>query len=244
MSEERGASDQSRALRLANMLTDHIVQSGVSPGDVLPSEHKLAEQYGVSRPVVREALRLLAGRGVVEIVNGRGAVVKPLDSQPLLAYFEHAVRIQRMSFRQIMEIRRPLEVQCARLAALRRTSDQLDAMYSVVNRMRRHIGNADAYVDLDRELHHLIGEASGNLLLAHMVSALRDALNSLTHEILYRRRNRQQLERVHALHETIVTEIGYRNADAAAHAMEIHFTEALTFLIQRQEELAQRKTNV
>jgi DNA-binding FadR family transcriptional regulator len=57
----------------------------------------------------------------------------------------------------------------------------------------------------------------------------------VTHNTLYRRRNRQQLERVHLLHESIVNEIGYGNAEAAGRAMDIHFGEALQFLIARQE---------
>ena len=68
-----------------------------------------------------------------------------------------------------------------------------------------------------------------------MIGSLRGALNDLTHNTLYRRRNRQQLERVHLLHEAIVNEIGYRNPDAAGQAMDVHFSEALAFLIQRQE---------
>ncbi|MCS7088886.1 MAG: FadR family transcriptional regulator [Thermoflexales bacterium] len=222
--------------RVAAQIVERLVQTKARPGDMLPAEAKLASQFNVSRTVVREALSFLAGRGLIAVINGRGAMVQSLSEAPLSAYFTQAVAIERLSLREIMEARKPLEVQCARLAAQRRTLDQLDAMQTLVQHMRRSVSNADRYVELDRELHRLIAEASGNLLLAHLVSALRDAINAQTHEMLYRRRNRQQLERVHALHEAIVAEIGYRNPDAAARAMDVHFSEALVFLIQRQEE--------
>lgn len=221
--------------RIAEQIVAQFVLLGVRPGEALPSEARLADQFQVSRPIIREALKQLEGQGLVEVINGRGTLVKPLNEGQLRAYFTHAISIQRVPFRELMEARKPIEVQSARLAAQRRTLDQLDDMRAIIQRMRRNIGNADVYVDLDHDLHALIAEASGNLIIAHLVRAFRGALNDLTHDTLYRRRNRQQLERVHALHEAIVTEIGYRNVEAAGHAMDVHFTEALAFLIQRQE---------
>jgi DNA-binding FadR family transcriptional regulator len=221
--------------QLAGHIVSQLMQSGARPGELLPSEGKLTAQFHVSRPIVREALKQLQGQGLVEVVNGRGTLVRPLHESQLRAYFTHAIAIQRVPFRELMEARRPIEVQSARLAAQRRTPDQFEAMERIISRMRRNIGNADLYVDLDQELHTLIAEASGNIVIAHLIHALRGALNDLTHNTLYRRRNRQQLERVHMLHETIVSEIGYRNAEAASRAMDVHFSEALAFLIQRQE---------
>jgi GntR family transcriptional repressor for pyruvate dehydrogenase complex len=221
--------------QIAEQIIAQLTQYGMQPGALLPAESKLAEQFQVSRPIVREALKQLAGQGFVEVVNGRGTLVKALDDAQLRAYFTHAVTIQRVPFRELMEARKPIEVQSARLAAQRRTPDQLEAMEHIIRLMRRSISSADAYVDLDQELHVLIAEASGNRVIAHLIHSLRGALNELTHNSLYRRRNRQQLERVHLLHETIVSEIGDQNAEAAGRAMDVHFSEALAFLIQRQE---------
>lgn len=221
--------------QIAGQILAQLTQYGAKPGDLLPSEAKMSAQFQVSRPMVREALKHLAGQGVVEVINGRGTLVRSLDEAQLRAYFTHAITIERLPFREIMEARKPIEVQSARLAATRRTPDQLEAMQDVIRKMRRSLSNADAYVDLDHELHRMIAEASGNVIIMHLIGSLRGALNELTQTTLYRRRNRQQLERVHVLHEAIVNEIGYRNADAAGQAMDVHFSEALAFLIQRQE---------
>jgi|AFSR01.1.fsa_nt_gi GntR family transcriptional repressor for pyruvate dehydrogenase complex len=231
----RPSSAPARSSQLADLILAHVLNHGLEPGDVLPAEGKLAAHFQVSRPVIREAIKQLEGRGILEVINGRGAVVRPLSEVQLVAYFTHAIAVHHLTFRELMEARRPIEVQSARLAAQRRTPEQLEAMQAIVQRMRRNIGNADVYVDLDRDLHALIAEASGNVIIMHLVRAFRGALNDLTHEMLYRRRNRQQLERVHILHDAIVTEIGYRNAEAAGRAMDVHFGEALAFLIERQE---------
>jgi len=231
----RSSSSPAQSDQIADRLLAQVVHGSLEPGDVLPAESKLAAYFQVSRSVIREAIKQLEGRGILEVINGRGTVVKPLSEVQLTAYFTHAIAVHHLTFRELMEARRPIEVQSARLAAQRRTPDQLEAMQAIVQRMRRNVGNADAYVDLDRDLHALIAEASGNVIIAHLVCAFRGALNDLTHEMLYRRRNRQQLERVHALHDAIVTQIGHRDADAASRAMDVHFGEALAFLIERQE---------
>ena len=90
--------------------------------------------------------------------------------------------------------------------------------------------NSDAYVDLDVELHTHIAEASHNIVVQHLISAIRRTLNVAVHESLYRRRTRQQLLRVHELHESIIGEIRQGNAEGAGRAMQIHFDEALAFL--------------
>ncbi len=220
---------------IAGQLLSQLIQQRAKPGDLLPAESKLAQQFGVSRPILREALKQLAGQGFVEVVNGRGTLVRALDASQLRAYFTHAVSIQRVPFRELMEARRPLEVQSARLAAQHRTPEHLDEMRGIIQRMSRNIANADVYVDLDRELHALIADASGNTVIGDLITSIRGALNEVTHNTLYRRRNRQQLERVHLLHESIVNDIGYGNAEAAGRAMDIHFGEALQFLIARNE---------
>ncbi len=69
--------------QVARQLLDFIVAHDLKPGARLPSEQTLAQEFQVSRPVIREALRSLAGKSVIDIVNGKGAIIKPLNAQPL-----------------------------------------------------------------------------------------------------------------------------------------------------------------
>jgi DNA-binding FadR family transcriptional regulator len=220
--------------QIADLILADLIQTGAKPGQLLPAEARLAAKFVVSRSAVREALKQLAGQGYVEVVNGRGTLVRPLDDSQLSAYFTHALALQGVPFHALMEARKPVEVQSARLAAQRRTDEHLVELRGIIRRMQRSISNAEEYVSLDRELHNQIALASGNIVITHFIHSLRGALNEQTLHLLYRRRNRQQLERVHQLHEIIVSEIAAQNAEAAARAMEIHFSEALTFLVERK----------
>jgi len=78
------------------------------------------------------------------------------------------------------------------------------------------------------------------MVLAHLIRAIRSTLNTTVHESLYKRRNRQQLEWVHSVHDDLVRAIVLGNADAAGRAMQMHFDEALTFL-NRQAGQIKRK---
>ncbi|HET9345879.1 MAG TPA: GntR family transcriptional regulator [Candidatus Limnocylindrales bacterium] len=71
---------RSLADQAAEALTEYIATERLQPGGVLPPEGQLAEQFGVSRPVIREALRVLAGTGAIEIVKGKRSVVRPIDA--------------------------------------------------------------------------------------------------------------------------------------------------------------------
>lgn len=224
--------------QIAELILTDIIQTGKKPGDILESEARLAARFDASRPAVREALKLLEGQGHVEVINGRGAFVKKLDDAQLAGYFTHALGAQGVPFHALMEARKPVEVQSARLAALRRNTQQQAVLNEIIRRMQRNISNSDEYVNLDRELHNQIAVASGNIIIEHFVHSLRGALNERTRNLLYRRRNRQQLERVHQLHEILVIEIASQNAEAAARAMEIHFSEALAFLVERQKMMS------
>lgn len=229
---------------LSNQVAQHILEQavadGLRPGNMLRSESQLAIDFKVSRPVVREALHLLAGQSAIEIINGKGAILRPPSDVQLQLYFNYAISIGQVQFHEIMEARKPIEVQSATLAAQRRTHEQIEKMEALIAKMKSQVHNADAYVDLDLELHLLIAEAAQNSIIAHLIHAIRSTLNTTVHESLYKRRNRQQLEWVHSVHEDLVQAIVLGNADAAGRAMHMHFDEALTFL-NRQAGNIRRK---
>ncbi len=214
-----------RILRLA-------ADKNLRAGDALPAESVLAAEYGVSRSVIREALKWLSGHGHILIRNGHSTRLRALDDGNLRAYFSHALDIERVPFAELMEARKSIEIQSASLAAQRREPTELTRLFGIVVRMRAELDkhHSEAYVDLDVELHTCIARSSHNLVVQHLISAIRGTLNTAVHESLYHRRTRSQLLRVHELHETIVSEIRQGNPDGAGQAMQIHFDEALAFL--------------
>ena len=218
---ERGTLADRAAVQLTALIEDRL-----HPGEALPSEAKLAEMLGVSRPVVREALKSLQGQGLVEVINGRGAVVRHLTHAMLLTYFSRAMQIKYASILELIEVRRGIEGESARLAATRRSSEQLLEMQRITREMRDCLGDAQAYSGLDVQLHILIGQASGNAVIAHLVESVREALREASLRGL-ERRQADQLTRVQVLHEALVAAIEKSDATLACETMTLHMNEAI-----------------
>ena len=219
------------AERAAASLLEFIQARDLKPGEALPSETRLTTEFGVSRPIIREALKSLQGKGVIEIVNGKGAIIRSIDGTALRGYFSRAVQVNRDTILELREVRRGLEVQSAILAATRRTDEELARMAGIIAAMRAHVHDADSYIDLDVTLHLLIASASHNAMMFHLVESIREASKDTIREGLRRRHTTEQLERVQALHEALFAEVRDGHAEGARRAMDVHFDEAVTALI-------------
>lgn len=211
--------------RAAESLIAYIEAADRQPGDLLPSEASLAAQLGVSRPVVREALRTLEGRGLVQIVNGRGAVIQGLDVAPLRSYFQRAIRVDPAGSAILMEARAGIEIQSARLAARRRSQDDIEQLRAALDAARRHMGDIDAFTDFDLAFHVAVARASGNALIGFLVGSMRDALRE-TIQAGLRRHGPGRVEPVLTRHMPILAAVEAGDAEAAGRAMERHFVEA------------------
>lgn len=159
-------------------------------GASLPAEASLAEQFGVSRLTVREALKVLAGRGLAEIRQGRKAVVTEPSSEVISSIFVSYVRRDPSALLELVEVRRALEVQSVGLAARKVTRAGLTAMESCLRAMKeaadilvdttssdeqKTIARAE-YQRADVAFHEAIALSSGNRMLAHVLEALEDSL--------------------------------------------------------------------
>lgn len=207
-------------------LLEHIRSQQLKPGTALPSEAKLTELLGVSRPVVREALRNLRGLGVIEILNGRGAIVGELNRASLEVFFAHALQTTSNSVIELMELRMGLECEAAALAADRHDDADAAAMESLLAQMRAALGDAQRYAQLDASLHVAIARASGNTLYEHMVQSIRTALEDASLKGMQRRVNLEEIDAVQRMHEAIVATIVRRDGDGAFREMKQHMVMA------------------
>lgn len=226
-------SRETLAEQAARNLMAFIEAKDLKPGKWLPPETQLAADLGVSRPVIREALKSLEGKGIIEVVSGKGAVVKPLDSEVLRLFFQRAMRIESEAIIDLMELRRALEVQSVALAARRHTPEELSQLTDIVAEMRRNLDNPDAYVALDVVFHQLIATMTRNAMMVHMVVALREALKEVLQESLLRPYAEEQLERVQVGHEAILASLVQSDVLEAERAMSVHFDEAVMSLVNR-----------
>jgi GntR family transcriptional repressor for pyruvate dehydrogenase complex len=211
-------------------LMDFILKQGLKPGNVLPSEVTLASEFGVSRQVIREALKSLQGQGVIDIINGKGAVIRPIDSSALLVFFQRAVRLNRRTIIDLIEVRKGIEIQISMLAAERRTPTELARMREIVAEMGRQIGVPEAYSELDLELHLAIASATHNAMMYHLITSLREVSKDTMLAGLRHRRGNEQLARVQELHEMLLAELERGDAQAAGQVMSLQFDEAIIAL--------------
>ncbi len=224
-------SRQTLSEQLAQQLIDFIIEQNLQPGDALPSEYKLADDFGVSRPIVREALKSLSAQGFIQVVNGKGAFVKHVDDKLLRLFFTQAIQVSQNGLLELLEIRKPLEIESAQLAAQRGTDEEIAKIIDVVTQMQESLTDLNRYAELDVQFHLYIAAASHNTILYHFISSIRHLLTDVVEAGLQRRDTPEQLLKMQMGHEKIAQAICQKNPDEAGQSMEAHFDEALLFLI-------------
>jgi len=212
-------------------LLQYLESQKLGPGTPLPSEARLGEMLGVSRTVVREALRTLKGFGVVEIANGKSPVVRrDLDASALGIYFSRALQVLENSTEDLMAVRASLEGRAAALAAKRRQPAHMERMLTLVIQMQQELREPAAYAALDTELHLEIARASGNLLLFQLIGSIRASLQEQSRHGMERRKSDESLQLAQDFHSTIVEMICAGDADGASESMHAHMESALRVL--------------
>ncbi|MFN3525976.1 MAG: FadR/GntR family transcriptional regulator, partial [Paracoccus sp. (in: a-proteobacteria)] len=147
-----------------------IRADGLLPGQALPSETKMAAQLGVSRPVMREAMRGLATLRILTIGNGRKARVATADASALGVVLDHASHTGGVSIQQILDARRTLERRTVELAAMRRSDEDAAELGAIVEQMLAALdGDHTEIQELDIRFHEVIARASGNPLYALLI---------------------------------------------------------------------------
>ena len=160
---------QRRPARFASVVVEELAQLIISgtcgEGDVLPTEPALCEQFGFSRTVIREGLKLLEERGLVRVEQGRGTTVQPRSSWDLLdpVVLQIALEHDDMSLLDdLISIRRVLEREMAAEAASQLTAGELAELGAIADGMEASYGDYDRFREFDNAFHAIIMRASGN----------------------------------------------------------------------------------
>ena len=217
----------SRADQVITHLREYIRSRGLRPGSKLPSETALATELGISRPIVREAMRMLAATGLIEMAVGRRATVSPLNGGILRNVIENAVLIGQADIGHVMEMRRGIEIAMVGLAAERRSEAAARELQAIVAEMAGTITEIVAYTELDIRLHLTLAEATGNPLYQMLVEAFRQIFQTSMMIGIERWAETTELGRVQQLHEEIVAAVVARDPAAASAAMQRHFDSAI-----------------
>lgn len=158
--------------QLADLLEKKIVSGEYSDGIRLPSEQALCELYGVSRTIVREALKLLRERGLIETRTGSGAYVTKPEAHNISDVVARIINLDGIYYEDVFNVRATLEIESAGLAAVNATAEQLLELRRVNSSIRETSITIAERAERDFSFHYLIAKASGNPLLALLVEAV------------------------------------------------------------------------
>ncbi len=217
--------------QVEQQLREAILDGHFGQGEKLPPETQLAQQFGVSRPTVREALGALVSAGLIRKVPGvaGGSFVNTVTpdslSQMLSDSMDTIVRIGALDIAEITAVRRVLEIPAAELAARNRTKADLEKMKAVVEQQKHTTIDDPDIPEYDLRFHTAIGYASGNRLLAAFIASVHDA----THPAQFLDVTPDVAQKTIRQHIAIVAAIEAGEPEAAGAAMNDHLDYVLRY---------------
>ena len=218
----------SLSAQIADAIRNAIVDGRMLVGDRLPSESELAEQHGVSRATVREALKRLAAQSLIRTERGAygGAFVNHLSYEEARAQQVTTstllLGMNAVSFQVACEARYALERSCTALAAERRTTTALEKMRTEIARQSDPDLTDEAFCASDVAFHRALVDSAGNEVLSYHLAGSVEAMQPLMNMITFTARSRAEIVR---LHETIVEGLERRQSktvDAALAELETY----------------------
>lgn len=218
---------------IAARMIAQIHAGSLRPGDRLPPERALAEEYGVSRTAIREALRSMEMMGCVESRVGEGTFIKAPSLSNIVDPFSMVLTQNGQLGSELIEVRLILETEVAALAARRRTDEQLLRLQSALSTMEEDIASGGMGVEADGEFHAILAEAAGNDAL-HVMLDMCEGMLSRTRPIT------QSVKGVPRMalkdHAAICEAIRIRDEKAARRLMRTHLNRALRNLSRAQKK--------
>jgi GntR family transcriptional repressor for pyruvate dehydrogenase complex len=219
----------SRTPRLSDVVSERLLaairEAGLQPGAKLPSERDLGEQFGVSRTVIREAVRHLAAKGILEVRSGSGASVARIDSSSVSGALALFLGRKGMPDPQkIHEVRETIEVQTVKLAAQRATDEHMAAIRRAHEQMGQVADEPEAAANADVEFHRAIARATENELFVVLVDSIGDVLMDIRRATVWQP-GRAKVG--YEYHQRILEALERRDVEGAAKAMEDHLVESL-----------------
>lgn len=216
--------------QVEQQIREAILSGQFVQGDKLPPETQLAEQFGVSRPTVREALGALVSTGLIRKTPGvaGGSFVNVVTteslSQTLGESMDTILRLGALDIAEITVVRRVLEVPASRMAAQNRTLQHVERMQAIVEQQRTTTIDDPEIPAYDLAFHTTVADASGNRLLGAFVGAL----HSATYPATYLEVTPEVARKTVKQHIAITAAIEAGNANGAGKAMEEHLDYVLS----------------
>ena len=211
--------------QVAEQIEKRILDGELRSGDRLPTERDLAEQFHVSRTAVREAMKILAQKGLVDMRPGRGTIVIDGAHQAMQHSIDLAMKLKLGEVGgsdNLVEVRAILETEIAALAAARATEKEIAAMREAIKVMDESLDDADAYITADNQFHEALAQATQNALILILVNSIVNLLSEQRKQI-FGVEGGPQRGQFH--HRHILESILQRDPDMAREAMRAHLRQ-------------------
>jgi DNA-binding FadR family transcriptional regulator len=207
---------------VADIISEKIISGEFPEKSFLPPERELCETMGVSRTVIREAIKFLESRGLVRIERGLGMIVQEAQSAPVTENLKLLLRRRGHVIEDLLEVRKMFEVGVAGLAAARRTETNLAAMAQSLKIMQEKPGEPEGYVDADVEFHAELARASQNPVVVALLEPLRDLLKESRTQSFA---GPKMVKVRHRQHELILERIRAKDVAGSQEAMRAHLVD-------------------
>lgn len=209
---------------VVEQIQDAIIEGRLEPGSKLPAERELKDMFNTSRGTLREALRVLEQKGLIEIKLGvsGGAIVKTISADPIVESLALLIKSRQVPLEDLSEFRIKLEGSLAELAALRATHDDINEMKDILTRGRTCIdeGNIEGFLKVDEQLHTMLGQISRNSVFQFVQRTIHENIHRYYTE--YLPMDIEACQENHADFEMIIQALEDKNGPRAAELLMDH----------------------
>jgi GntR family transcriptional regulator, transcriptional repressor for pyruvate dehydrogenase complex len=213
---------------IVHRLTNFIIDQGMKPGDKLPSERELMARLAVGRSSLREAVKILSGIGLIQVVGRGGMFVGGGETSVLSKPLAWALLLGEKSTHEVIEARRAVEVSLAGLAAQRATPEALVEIEHHLTGLSASIDDPEAFTRHDIEFHIAVARAAQNRVLGHILETLKYILQAWIESVIS---SNSGHPRSYEEHIPIVAAIQARDPEGARAAMGTHLDAAARRLL-------------
>src|SRR5947209_9540638 len=209
--------------QIAEQIEKLILSGELRNGDRLPTERELSEQFQASRTAVREAMKSLAQKGLIDMRPGRGTIVIDGTSQAVQHSLNMILKLGPTDRTlNLVEVREILEPEIAALAALRASEEDIRALRTAVELMDDNMHNAAAFIAADNNFHQILAKATQNVIILTLVNSI-VALLSEQRKLIFTVSGGPERGQLH--HKLLLDAVLHHDPEAARTAMRSHLAQ-------------------
>lgn len=227
---------------VAQRILDRIISANLTEGSIVGTEAELLLQFNVSRPTLRESLRILEAQGVLELRPGpKGGIIVTMPGMDVLAHgLSVYLRLHKVPFIAVLKAREAIEPALAAAAATDRTEEELEKLQESVDRIRT-VETEQEFFEENRQFHSLVAQAGRNEVMKIFWTTISILASGEQHGVKYTLANQRH---VADAHQAIVDAIRDQDPRLAAERMGAHVQELEQLVRKRYQYLLTQATNV